>query len=139
MLDPDWWEVDATGYEICPYSVCVFFGVIAGPVCGAPNEEQLAKWLKQYPKADANGDGKLTVEEAQAYRKKVQVGGGAKAKRTQRGAKLTFEVDPGWEAERFPEDVLAEHRHLELKNRQALQIEKVAVGKEEIRIKVVGG
>jgi len=33
--------------------------------------EQLQRWLKQFPAADANGDGKLTVEEAEAYRKRL--------------------------------------------------------------------
>jgi predicted acyl esterase len=33
--------------------------------------EQLAQWLRQYPQADANRDGRLTVEEAEAYRKKL--------------------------------------------------------------------
>jgi len=33
--------------------------------------EQLRSWLKQYPDADANRDGKLTVEEAEAYRQKL--------------------------------------------------------------------
>jgi len=36
------------------------------------SEEQLERWLKQYPDADANGDGRLTVEEAEAYRRKLQ-------------------------------------------------------------------
>jgi predicted acyl esterase len=34
--------------------------------------EQLARWLRQYPEADANHDGKLTVEEAEAYRRKIE-------------------------------------------------------------------
>ena len=77
---------------------------IAGSVCAAPGEAQLAKWLKQYPEADADGDGRLTVVEAQAYRKKML--GGANGKRPQRGVKRTFEVDPGWEAGRFPEHAM---------------------------------
>lgn len=31
-------------------------------------EQQLARWLKRFPKADANGDGKLTEAEARQYR-----------------------------------------------------------------------
>ncbi len=38
---------------------------------GAQTPEQLAKALERFPKADTNGDGTLTLEEAQAYRKKV--------------------------------------------------------------------
>src|SRR3954447_24277453 len=35
------------------------------------NEEALKKLLERYPAADANKDGKLTVEEARAYRAKL--------------------------------------------------------------------
>ena len=35
-------------------------------------ETRLAKWLKQYPDADANKDGTLTREEAEAYRDAMQ-------------------------------------------------------------------
>jgi len=34
-------------------------------------EEQLQRWLRQYPDADADADGKLSVEEAEIYRKKL--------------------------------------------------------------------
>jgi predicted acyl esterase len=37
---------------------------------GEPSKAQLAEWLRQYPEADANGDGVLTIAEADAYRKK---------------------------------------------------------------------
>jgi acetyl esterase/lipase len=40
--------------------------------------QQLQKWLKQYPDADANGDGTLTMQEAQAYLQAQR--GGKKAK-----------------------------------------------------------
>jgi len=65
-----------------------------------PAPEQLAAWLKQYPEADGNGDGKLSIQEARAYReealrqRKKPRGGGA-------GADLEF--DPGWDEPRFPE------------------------------------
>ena len=45
---------------------------LAGGACANPSKEQLASWLKQFPQADANGDGVLTVEEAKAYRDRVQ-------------------------------------------------------------------
>lgn len=47
----------------------------------AQSEEQLAKLLKQYPKADANKDGKLSVEEAANYRRELR------AKRNKAAAK----------------------------------------------------
>ncbi len=36
------------------------------------SEEQLRKWLRQYPEADANGDGSLTVREAEKYRQYLE-------------------------------------------------------------------
>ncbi len=36
-----------------------------------PSPEQLQQWLKQYPKADANEDGVLTIDEADVYRRTV--------------------------------------------------------------------
>lgn len=65
-------------------------------------EEELARWLKRFPQADTNGDGRLTNAEADAYRRKrlqtAKGRGGA-----QRGVQRQFKADPGWKAERFPE------------------------------------
>lgn len=71
----------------------------------AQSEQQLANWLKRFPEADANKDGKLSIEEAAAYRKQLQ-------KKKQggkggRGTPRTFKVDPGWDAERFPEHAVS--------------------------------
>ena len=45
------------------------------------DDARLAKWLKRFPQADANGDGILTMAEANAYRQKLQSKrGGRKAK-----------------------------------------------------------
>lgn len=74
--------------------------VVVGLALAAPqSDDQLARWLKRFPDADANKDGKLTAEEAQAYRRKLR---GANDGR-RRGAPRTFKVDPGWNAERFPD------------------------------------
>ena len=62
------------------------------------SEQQLSRWLKRFPEADANKDGKLTKDEALAYRNKVRSSGQKK-----RGVKRTFSVNPGWEKDRFPE------------------------------------
>jgi predicted acyl esterase len=43
----------------------------ADPIDGA-GAEQLRQWLKEYPQADANHDGVLSVEEARAYYQKLQ-------------------------------------------------------------------
>ena len=60
--------------------------------------EQLAAWLKRFPESDADGDGKLTREEAAAYRKAVQNSLGKVS-----GKKGTFVPNPGWKEARFPE------------------------------------
>ncbi len=76
---------------------------LGGEACADPSKEQLARLLKQFPKADANGDGVLTIEEALAYRAKVQGGGGQDGSRARRGAARSFPVNPGWEKEKFPD------------------------------------
>jgi len=76
----------------------VVLGVCSG---AAQTPKQLANWLKRFPKADLNGDGKLTIEEANKYRKRVR--GDRKPSGRNRGAPRTFNVDPGWEKDRFPE------------------------------------
>jgi len=60
------------------------------------SEAQLEKWLKRFPAADTNKDGKLTAKEANAFRKKFQSG-------RKGGIKKDFKVDPGWEKDRFPD------------------------------------
>ena len=77
---------------------------IAGTATGEPTQKQLEGWLKQFPKADLNGDGRLTADEAASYRKKLQSGKKSKPSgKTQSGAPRKFNVDPGWDAERFPD------------------------------------
>ena len=60
--------------------------------------EQLAQFLKRFPESDADGDGKLTEEEAAAYRKALKNSRGQVA-----GKRGTFVPDPGWKEEAFPE------------------------------------
>ncbi len=36
---------------------------LTGGACANPSKEQLARWLKQFPKADANGDGQIDLDE----------------------------------------------------------------------------
>lgn len=91
--------------------MCLTLAAVIIPVsafCEGPSAAQLANWLKRFPAADANGDGKLTVEEALAYREKMT--GGAKpaqGKPAGGGAPMEFAVDPGWDAERFPEHAVS--------------------------------
>ncbi|MDF1862785.1 MAG: hypothetical protein P1U87_21390 [Verrucomicrobiales bacterium] len=70
-----------------------------------PSTQQLSAWLKRFPKADANGDGVLTAREATDFRKTLRSKKGAKA--LGRGAPRQFEVDPGWEAEAFPDHAVS--------------------------------
>lgn len=67
-----------------------------------PSAEQLAKWLKSFPAADADKDGKLTVEEANAFRKKLQQAERRLNAQARRGVQRTFPVDPGWDKPDFP-------------------------------------
>ncbi|QDV40549.1 hypothetical protein Enr13x_03550 [Stieleria neptunia] len=88
--------------------VAASFGFTLGLPCQAqsvPSAKQLENWLKRFPDADANRDGTLTIEEANRYRQTLQSranrqgnAGGAN-----RGAPREFNVDPGWDRERFPE------------------------------------
>ena len=79
-------------------SVLVFCGATSG---ADPSAKQLANWLKRFPAADTNKDGKLSVQEANNFRRKMQEGS------AQRSAKTSFKVDSGWDAERFPEFAVA--------------------------------
>jgi acetyl esterase/lipase len=51
-----------------------FVGISLGAtmVLAQTEEDQLARWLQQYPAADTNRDGVLTEEEAQAFREKLR-------------------------------------------------------------------
>jgi len=80
----------------------VFLLTCAGLTYAAPSEQQLGQWLKRFPDADANGDGRLTVEEAEAYRQKLRGRAGKPQSAVQRGAPRQFAVDPGWDAKGFP-------------------------------------
>lgn len=80
-------------------SFLLFFG--NGIAHTAPSEKQLANWLKRFPAADSNRDGRLTVEEAEAYRQKLE--SPKKNVSAKRGAPRQFKVDPGWQAKRFPD------------------------------------
>ncbi|MEZ5387719.1 MAG: hypothetical protein R3F13_19600, partial [Prosthecobacter sp.] len=98
--------------------------LVLGPAfCQDPGAAQLEKWLKRFPAADANGDGKLTVEEALAYRAKMT--GGTKSapgKTAGGGAPMEFAVDPGWDAERFPEHAVGYKSPEEIKAIYAKQV-----------------
>ena len=68
-----------------------------------PSEKQLAQWLKRFPKADTNKDGKLTAEEAEAFRKKFF----RNRKPSRPGTLPAPKVDPRWENKAFPENAVS--------------------------------
>lgn len=72
------------------------------------NAKRLQQLLKQFPAADTNQDGKLTWQEALAYRNKMgaEAGGRNQGRNQGRGVRTTFEVDTGWELEKFPKEAV---------------------------------
>jgi len=64
-----------------------------------PSEKQLAKMLKRFPGADADGDGKLSQAEAEAFRAARSGQGNA---RPAAAAQTELQFDPGWEKDEFP-------------------------------------
>lgn len=79
----------------------------------APSPQQLAQWLKSFPAADTNQDGRLTVEEADAFRKKIQAARRSRGK--PRGAPRSFPVDPGWDQSDFPKHAVSLRQPEEIK------------------------
>ena len=63
------------------------------------DDQQLARLLKRYPQADINGDGRLTRDEVDQVQRRRRL--------PNRGVPREFEVDAGWENERFPEGAVA--------------------------------
>ena len=81
-------------------NLSALLAVVCSLSCGFAHaqysEKQLARWLKRFPAADVNKDGKLTIAEAQKFRNKFMSSRG-------NGAPKTFKVNPGWDKDRFPE------------------------------------
>ncbi len=105
--------------------VLLALGLVLGTSspAAAQSAKQLENLLKRFPAADANGDGTLTVEEAQAYRAKLQGKEAAKAGEVARGgAPREFEVDPGWQAQRFPAHAVSYRSPAEIKAIYAQQL-----------------
>jgi len=59
----------ALGLAFCP-KTSLMAQSLSAPITEA-SPQQLRQWLRQYPDADANRDGVLTVAEAEAYRQKL--------------------------------------------------------------------
>lgn len=86
----------------------VLLALVSFAEAAQPSPKQLQNWLKRFPDADADGDGRLSAEEARAFKKKMR--GDQRPNRGAnggRGAPRTFKVDPGWEKDRFPKHAIA--------------------------------
>ncbi len=64
------------------------FGIASSHAQVADNPQNLERLLRRYPDADANKDGKLTVEEANAYAAKMKIG------KPSKGASAPSKDDP---------------------------------------------
>lgn len=89
----------------CVVLIVVCLSLVRSSVSGAPTEEQLARWLRKFPAADRNKDGKLSLAEAETYRNKFLSGKSRKGIRP--GAPPKPRVNPGWDAEKFPEHAVS--------------------------------
>jgi hypothetical protein len=69
-----------------------------------PSAQQLEDLLKRFPDADADRNGKLSIEEATAYRRNLRAERIKKrgVPNRQQGAPRKFTVDPGWDLNHFP-------------------------------------
>jgi len=93
----------------------LFLLICSGFVFAGSQEQKLARWLKQYPDADANGDGRLTVQEATAYSRKLRSQAASDQPSIQKGVPTQFKVDPGWDSERFPDHAICYRSPQEIK------------------------
>lgn len=85
--------------------LCVLLCVYGIPcLAQEPSAAQRERWLNRFPEADLNRDGRLSVDEALAFRKRLQRD--RRGPSTSQGAPRDFEVDPGWNEERFPDDAV---------------------------------
>lgn len=60
------------GLVTMAWVILTFAGIAGGQGITTASPEQLQQWLRQYPEADANGDGRLSVAEAEAYRQTIE-------------------------------------------------------------------
>jgi hypothetical protein len=103
-----------SGKRVCLFVLLV--SCLAGFQAFAATEQQLENWLKRFPGADVNKDGRLTDAEADAFRKRLasRIAGPRRTGpfATANGASRPFTVDPGWEKDRFPRELDREFRRI---------------------------
>ncbi|TWU31209.1 hypothetical protein [Novipirellula artificiosorum] len=96
----------------------VALGIPLNSLCLGQNladTNQLQKWLKQFPAADTNGDGKLSSDEAIAYRNEFLASGPANRWAKTGAVKREFGVDPGWDSRTFPEQAVCHKTPAEIR------------------------
>jgi hypothetical protein len=93
----------------------LFLLICSGLVFADAQEQKLARWLKKYPDADTNGDGRLTLEEVKAYRRILRGQAASDRPLAQRGAPRQFKVHPGWNSDRFPDHAICYRSPKEIK------------------------
>ncbi len=68
-----------------------------------PTEAQLERLLMRFPEADANGDGKLSIEEARAYQREIRTARASRDNRRGQTSGQNISFHPGWETGSFPD------------------------------------
>jgi acetyl esterase/lipase len=63
------------------FGACAWFAPLPAADASLFSPERLQEYLKQYPEADANKDGVLTIDEARAYLRQLRGGAGQAAKK----------------------------------------------------------
>ena len=66
-------QMQSIRFIACVLAIFVTAGFAMGHPAGQaePTRQQLEKWLREYPEADVNQDGELTVDEATRYRRRL--------------------------------------------------------------------
>ncbi len=85
-------------------ALIILLAVSSLSLCAAElSPRQLENWLKQFPEADSNGDGKLTAGEARSFAANRLSKPGRAGQSSSGGAPGEFAIDSGWELKRFPD------------------------------------
>lgn len=87
----------------------------------AQTDKQLERWLKRFPAADVNGDGRLSVEEAQRFLKSRNQASTDSAS-NRKGGPHNFTVDHGWGKDSFPEHAVSYKTPAEIRKIYANQV-----------------
>lgn len=126
-----------TGKSVKRLAWLLAIAILGLPLCSATHGQQaltakqLKNLLKRFPAADTDGDGELTVKEATTYRNKVVAQRKEETRKRSgksggKGIVRDFNVHPGWEMGKFPEDALCYKSPNEIK----VAYQRVTSGKQ---------